>query len=231
MAKAIRTTHRSTGFLAANKVKDPRIVWQELAARGVKDVRHAQLAVGDRIVGLVGKTGDVRLVHADDAVHDSSLAHGAWEGIALRDDGGAALAWTTREIAEVEFPSGKARPVRHGLEGKIQGVAYALLEIAILIEAGDGLALHVMRRTDGALEPIASRAIDDFIFGFGGRAGALVATTDEKETSVVYVWKNGRLDEAGKLKPRLNMVQTFGDELHVSGQQGTYEVALADLVR
>jgi hypothetical protein len=230
-AKPVRTTHRAAGFIAAYKVKEPRVVWRELEARGVKGVRHAQLAVGDAIVAFVGKTGDVRLVHAASEVHESDLAHGTWEHLALRDDGGAALVADARDIAEVELPSGRARALAHRIEGKLAGVAYAHDEIAILVDAADGWALHVMRRSGDALESIASRAIDDFIFGFGGRAGVLVATTDDKETSTVLVWKNGRLDEVGKLKPRLNMAFTCGDELHASGQQGTYAIDLADASR
>ena len=102
-------------MIAAKRVKNPRVIWRELEARGVTGVTCARLAVGERIVGIAGENLDNRLVHADDAgVHETDLPHANWTSLALRDDGGAALLHTDDAIVEVELPSGRARPLGEG---------------------------------------------------------------------------------------------------------------------
>src|SRR5690349_18923100 len=97
-------------MIATKRVKNPRVIWRELEALGVADVTGAQLAVGDRIVGLAGMKANGRLVHADAAdVHETDLPHAWWTGLALRDDGAAVLVHTNDAIAEVDLPSGEAR--------------------------------------------------------------------------------------------------------------------------
>ncbi len=229
-AKPKKTIHRSVGFVAVRKLKAPRVVWKELEARGAAHVAHAQLAVGDRIVGLAGKGASVALVFADDAgLHTSKLVAAAWNGVALRDDGGAALAFADAAVAEVALPSGEAQVLATSqIAGKIEGVCYAGEHVVLLV-GGERHTLVVAARVGASLEPLATHPLDVFAFDLGGRAGVIVVATDEKETSLVLTVRDGAFHPAGHIKQPINMVQTCGEQLLVTGMGGTFEVDLEAL--
>jgi hypothetical protein len=225
-AKPKKTVHRAVGFVAVRKVKEPRIVWQELQARGAKSVAYAQCAVGDRLVGIAGN----ELVFADaTGLHTTKLEPGDWDGLALRDDGGATLVFAENTVVEVAIPSGEASALATGaIDGLIEGVCYALDHVVLLVKRKSH-ELVLAARNGTTLNPVATLAQSEFVFGIGGRSGVVVVATNEQKTSRVLIVRHGAFRDAGAIKQAVNTVQTCGEQLLVSGMPGTFEVDLEAL--
>jgi hypothetical protein len=229
-AKPVKTIHRTVGFVAVRKQKEPRIFWKELEARGAKDVAFVALTADDRLVGLVGPEAKYKLVFADaSGLHATKLPAGDWKGLAPRDDGGAVLVYKTDTLVEVAIPSGEARTLDTGAIARpIQSACYA--GSCIVVHARpDEDELVLAKRTGDTLEPIATHRPDIFVFEIGGRGGFVVFATDEKEKSRVLAVKGGAFHDVGTLKQAVNCVHYAGKALLVLGMPGTFEIDLESL--
>jgi hypothetical protein len=227
MSKAKKTVHRAVGFVAARKLKEPRVVWRELEARGATKVATAQLAVGDRIVGLVGDKGAYELVFADaSGLHETKLSPGAWDGIALRDDGEAVLVFHERAVVEVALPAGTVTALdTKAIEPPIEGACYAGDHVVLLVKPDRGNhELLLAERRGAALVPVTAHRPEDFVFSIGGRAGCVVVATNDKETSRVLAVRDADFHDAGVIKPAINLVQSYGKTLLLSGLPGSFEL-------